>query len=29
VVMHVAFVLTALMLAWTDRLSEKKGDGGH
>jgi len=29
VVMHLVFVLTALLLAWTDRLSEKKGDGAH
>jgi uncharacterized protein (TIGR00645 family) len=26
VVMHGVFVLTALLLAWTDRLSEKKGE---
>jgi uncharacterized protein (TIGR00645 family) len=29
VVMHLAFVATALLLAWTDRLSSGKGDGGH
>jgi uncharacterized protein (TIGR00645 family) len=29
VVMHLAFVLTALLLAWTDRLSSTKGNGGH
>ena len=27
-VMHLVFVLTALLLAWTDRLSDKK-DGGR
>ena len=29
VVMHLAFVVTAVLLAWTDRLSAKTPDGGH